>query len=72
MGRLILFLARKKLGLKLNQHFQFVGQKSDAEYYFTKTAVMKSFRRNNREIVVESGVSLNWIVNKDCKIKVIA
>ena len=46
MKRLIIFLVRKKLGLKKGEHFRFVNQSSPYNtYYFTDDAVMKHFGR---------------------------
>lgn len=40
MKRLILFLIRRRLGLKKYEPFQFNNQKSDAVYYFTEDGIM--------------------------------
>ena len=64
MRRLIIFLIRKKLGLKKYENFTFVGQKSDAIYYFTECSVMKRWRGQT----TLSSVSLNWLLDKDCEI----
>lgn len=64
--RLILFLVRKRLGLKKNEYFRFDSQKSNTTYYFTDKEIWKI---DNDNFVVElSGVSLNWLLNDDCKI----
>lgn len=65
MKRLIIFLVRKHLGLKLYQPFQFVEQKSKAVYYFTEDAIMKAWRGS----IIKSGVSLNWLLDDDCRIR---
>ena len=62
--RLIIFLVRKRLGLKEYQYFRFTNQASDAKYYFTKTNVMKEHRGLHRP----SNVSLNWLLNDECSI----
>lgn len=64
MKKLIFFLVRKHLGLKIREAFQFAGQKSNAVYYFTEDAVMKAWRGN----IEKSGVSLNWLMDDDCEI----
>lgn len=65
MRRLIIFLVRKKLGLKKNELFQFKGQSSVINtYYFTSTKIMK----NKKLSVVESNVSLNWLLSDECEI----
>lgn len=63
--KLVLFLIRKKLGLNKYEHFRFVGQKSDAVYWFTTYKVMKRWRKQT----MQSSVSVNWLLDKDCKIE---
>lgn len=67
MNRFILFLIRKKLGLKKFEHFKFIGQKSDAVYWFTESNIMK--RWNNHTCL--SGVSVNWLLDSECEIEVV-
>lgn len=64
MRRFVIFLIRKKFGLKKYEYFQFVGQKSNAVYYFTEGSVMKKWRGQT----MLSGVSINWLLDSDCKI----
>ena len=64
MRQIIIFLIRKRMGLKKYENFKFVNQKSDAVYYFTETCVMKRWR----DQTTLSGVSLNWLLDKDCEI----
>lgn len=61
--RLIVFLIRMRLGLKLGECFQFINQKSNAIYFFTRTGITKCWRG----LYVESGISLNWLLDPDCK-----
>jgi hypothetical protein len=61
--RLIIFLIRIRLGLKVNECFQFTNQKSNAVYFFTRTGLTKCWRG----LYVESGISLNWLLNPECK-----
>lgn len=65
LKKFVIYLVRKRLGLKTYEMFQFVGQKSDATYYFTEDAVMKIWRG----VTEKSGVSLNWLLDEDCKIR---
>jgi hypothetical protein len=65
MRRFVIFLIRKKLGLKKFEKFKFVGQKTDAVYYFTESSVMKFW--NNHTTL--SGVSVNWLLDDDCEIE---
>lgn len=64
MNRLIIFLVRKRLGLKKMQHFRFANQKKNAEYWFSDYKLMKK----DESGVSLSNVSLNWITDPDCKI----
>ena len=64
MRRLVIFLIRKKLGLKKYERFQFKNQKTDAYYYFTDDAVYKIWNKQT----FQSGVSVNWLFNDDCEI----
>ena len=65
MRRLIIFLIRKRLGLKKYEDFRFVNQKSDAVYYFSEIGVMKRWRGQT----MRSSVSVNWLLDKDCAIE---
>lgn len=68
MRRFIIFLIRRRLGVKLYERFQFVNQKSDADYYwFTEIGIMKrEFRPDKIIITKPSTVSLNWLLDNDC------
>ena len=61
--KLIIFLIRIRLGLKVNECFQFTNQKSAALYYFTKTGIKKHWRG----FVTDSGISVNWLLDPECK-----
>ena len=65
MKRLIVFLVRKYLGLKLREPFQFANQKSNAVYYFSEDAIIKAWHGN----IENSNVSLNWLLDDECEIK---
>lgn len=67
MSRFIIFLIRKKLGLKKFEHFKFIGQKSDAVYWFTDRNVMKRWQGQTSL----SGVSVNWLIDDECKVEVV-
>jgi hypothetical protein len=64
LKRLIIFLVRKKLGLKKYQTFKFDNQKTDAVYWFSSKTVVKALNGD----IIESSVSLNWLLNDECKI----
>lgn len=65
MRRFVIFLIRKKLGLKKYEKFKFVGQKSDAIYYFDESNVMKQWRGQT----MLAGVSANWLLDDECEIE---
>lgn len=65
MRTLIIFLIRKKLGLKKFEDFRFVGQKTEAVYYFTESSIMKKTKNG---LILLSDVSLNWLLHDDCQV----
>lgn len=68
MKRLIIFLVRKKLGVKKGEHFRFTNQSSPYNtYYFTDDAVMKHLSWWTGEDR-RSSVSLNWLLDDECEI----
>ena len=72
MKRLILFLIRKYLGLKKNQVFQFVNQKSEYDmYWMGRDAIYKSHSigQGYGHTITKSNVSLNWLLDDECEIK---
>ena len=64
MKRFIIFLIRKRLGVKKYESFRFENQKSNAVYYFTETGVMKNWRGE----IEPSNVSINWLIDDNCKV----
>jgi len=69
MTRLIVFLIRKRLGLKRGEKFRFANQASSHNYYyFTKDRLMKVCWPHGRYVVKESDCRLNWLLDDDCKI----
>lgn len=68
--RLIIFLVRKRLGLKKYEAFRFSNQKSKTElYYFSDTEVLKIGGMYFEEKSELSSVSLNWLLDDNCQIK---
>lgn len=67
--RFIVFLIRKRLGLRNYEGFQFAGQKSEENWYFfgSTGTLWKMDHVNGRKIMVESKASLNWLVSDECK-----
>lgn len=65
----IVYMIRKKLGLKKGERFQFANQKSETDrYYFTDTAVMKEYSARGKACVRLSSVSLNHLLSDECTI----
>lgn len=64
----ILFLIRLRLGVKKNEPFKFSNQKTDFEYYIDSRRVWKVDNSGNGIHIMQSNVSLNWLLNSDCKI----
>ena len=73
MKRLILFFIRRKLGIKKHQKFRFTNQRSKNDYYyFSHDCLMKRhFDSDGIGVLKESNVKLNWILDDDCRVKVI-
>lgn len=65
--RIVIFLIRKKMDMKKYEMFKFVGQKTDAVYYFTESNIMKRWHGQT----TLSGVSVNWLLDDDCKIELV-
>ena len=69
MKKLILFLLRVKFGLKENEPFQFTNQKNSFDYYFwTSDGLKKKIIRRNYISERKANVSLNWLLDPECKI----
>ena len=65
LNRLIIFLIRKKLGVKRHEYFRFDNQASETDaYYFSGNNLMKISDHGMRQ----SNCSLSWLLNDDCKI----
>ena len=62
MRRAIIYLIRKRLGLKKYEEFQFENQKTNAVYCFTDMEILKY----NGRVIRLSSVSLNWLLNDEC------
>lgn len=69
MTRLILFLVRLKLGVKKFEKFKFSNQKDPtSHYYFDSYRIHKVTDRDDYIRIKDSRVSLNWLLNPECKI----
>lgn len=68
----ILFLIRKRLGLKKYEQFQYANQKdTEVWYYIGPTRIMKVYPEPECEGLprcILSNVSLNWLLDDRCKI----
>ena len=64
MKKVILFLVRKRLGLRKYEWFRFINQKSTAMYRFDNDGIAKYWGG----VEERSNVSLNWLLDEDCKI----
>ena len=65
--RLILFLIRRRLGVRKFQPFKFTNQKTDDWYYFDNLCLLKDTASH----IEASGVSLNWLLHTECKIEIV-
>ena len=68
MDKLIVFLVRRKLGVKKCEYFRFTNQKSTDVYFFVGNRLYKHLGGNMFNYR-ESSVSLNWLINPNCKIE---
>lgn len=71
MTKRIIFLIRRKLGLKKGERFQFANQKSEHDrYYFTSTNLIKECFDPRKSSYWErwANVKLNYIVSDKCEI----
>lgn len=68
----ILFLIRKRLGLKKFEMFQYANQRDkEVWYYIGPSRIMKVYPDpdiQNLTHSVQSNVSLNWLLDDRCKI----
>ena len=70
--RLIVYLIRKRFGLKLYERFQFENQNNkDVWYYFGDASLVKLVpnKKCGSYVVTLSGVSLNWLLNDECRLR---
>lgn len=66
MKRLIIFLARRRLGLKTIQLFQFKEQKNKNNYYYFEDDCLMKIEEGVGH--VPANVSLNWLLDDECEI----
>lgn len=79
MRKLVYWLIRKHLGVKIGEPFRFTNQKTKDIYRFTKTMLWKSCpetvsyldtdaMRACKWITIPAGVSLNWLLDPECEV----
>lgn len=70
--RIVLFLIRKKLGLKLYQNFRFKGQKFQNDYYCFGRYTLMKFRYYKKKQLYkceDSSIGLDWLLSEKCEIE---
>lgn len=70
--RLILFMIRRRLGVKKGELFKFDNQKSPYVYVFNYDGLYKIPEMSTNPlpwILIPSRISLMWLLDKECKIK---
>lgn len=81
MRKLVYWLIRKHLGVKVGEPFRFTNQKTKNIYRFTKTMLWKSYPETVsyldtdtvktckiKWITIPAGVSLNWLLDPECEV----
>lgn len=69
--KIVIKLICKKLGLKKYEKFRFTNQNTNDIYYFDDLGLNKTITwcgGKSEGATVKSGVSLNWLLDPDCKI----
>jgi hypothetical protein len=69
MTRLILFLVRVKLGVRRDEKFKFANQKAECYYEITHDGIWKIWNCEGGVCKRESRVSLNWLLDQECKVE---
>lgn len=73
--KIVLFLVRKKLKVDKYVLFRFPDQLStNAVYFFDDTGLKKTWLSKGEQILesgVRSNVSLNWLLDDNCKIDIL-
>ena len=64
---IVIYLIRKRLGLKKFEKFKFSNQKTDDVYFFGKYRLL--VLRGGKEPKEKANVSLNWLLSDKCKIE---
>lgn len=78
MNRLILWLIKRRFKLKWFENFRFTNQKYKDVYWFEPSGLYKIEYRTTHSGKVQpiskciSGVSLNWLLDKNCAIEKVA
>lgn len=64
--KLIIFLIRRKLGLRKYEGFQFTNQGTNCIYYFSDDTLL---RENPNGYIRECHAGLNFLLSDECKIR---
>lgn len=64
---IVIYLIRKRLGLKKFEKFKFSNQKTDDVYFFGTYKLYKLWF--GTEMKLTSNVSLNWLLSDKCEIE---
>lgn len=67
MKQLIIFLIRRRFGLKKYQNFRFDNQKSLDDFYWFDDITLWKFEHDSQSIRL-AHVSLNWLLDDECKV----
>lgn len=68
--KIVIFLVRKRLGLKLHQPFRFANQRHVCDYYYFTPETLKKYRDIDG-VRYPSSVSLNHLLSDECKNNII-
>jgi hypothetical protein len=67
LRKLIIFLIRKRLGLKMYESFQFENQYDKMDYYWFNDVELRKYIGKDG-VATDAHVSLNWLLHDDCKV----
>lgn len=70
--RIVLFLIRLKLGVRIHERFRFTNQKNPDIYFFTKRHLKKAVPyAENKYWYTRSDVGINWLLDENCKVIIV-
>lgn len=68
MKRIIIFLIRRRLGIKKYENFRFKNQSSESDFYYFESERLMKVVKCKKSVATLSNVSLNWLLNDECEI----